>query len=214
MTYLELVNEVLTRLRESEVTTISQNRYSALIAKFVNDAKRQREDAWNWEAFDTTLPITTAAATSRYLVTGIGLRHKHAEVYDTTNQTVLNNVPLSWIERQQQISTVQNGNPVYFAWDGNNGTDSYVQLFPTPNGAFTVNFNVTVPQLPLSVDADVLTIPSEPVILGAYARALVERGEDGALNSSEAYNLFKSSMADAIALEATRSVDNDCWIAN
>ena len=44
MTYLELVNDVLTRLRETNVSTVSETNYSALIGKFVNDAKRQIVD--------------------------------------------------------------------------------------------------------------------------------------------------------------------------
>ena len=54
---------------------------------------------------------------------------------------------------------------------------------------------------------------SEPVILGAYARALVERGEDGGLNSSEAYALYKSSLADHIAMEASRFAEDEAWEA-
>ena len=56
-------------------------------------------------------------------------------------------------------------------------------------------------------------MPKEPVILGAYARALVERGEDGGLNSSEAYGLYRSSLADAIAIESSRYVEKDGWEA-
>jgi hypothetical protein len=41
----------------------------------------------------------------------------------------------------------------------------------------------------------------------------VERGEDGGLSSSEAYGLYKNILSDQIALEATRFVENDCWVA-
>ena len=46
-TYLDLVNDVLVRLREAQVTSVSQNGYSSLIGALVNDAKRETEDAWN-----------------------------------------------------------------------------------------------------------------------------------------------------------------------
>jgi hypothetical protein len=55
--------------------------------------------------------------------------------------------------------------------------------------------------------------PKEPVVLGAFARALVERGEDGGLNSSEAYGLYKASLADAIAIESSRYVEEETWEA-
>jgi hypothetical protein len=40
MTYLQLVNKVLTRLRENTVDTVGQSTYSALVGELVNDAKR------------------------------------------------------------------------------------------------------------------------------------------------------------------------------
>ena len=47
MNYLSLVNSVLRRLRETEVSSVADNAYSKLIGDFVNDAKRQVEDAYN-----------------------------------------------------------------------------------------------------------------------------------------------------------------------
>lgn len=213
MTYLSLVNDVLARLRESSVASVSTSAYSLLIGKYVNDAKVQVENAWNWDALSTTLTVTTAAGTSNYVVTGSGLRHKGLEVNDTTNHVTLRNVPIKWIQDQQQLTTVGQGVPGYYAWNGTNGTDSKVELFPTPAGVYSLKFNLYVPQLALSGDSDVLTIPSEAVIAGAYARALVERGEDGGLSSSEAYGLYRGILADQIAIESSRFCENDCWVA-
>ena len=56
-TYLTLVNDVLSRLRESEVTSVSDNTYSSLIGRFVNEAKREVEDAWNWNRLRSTITI-------------------------------------------------------------------------------------------------------------------------------------------------------------
>jgi hypothetical protein len=134
-------------------------------------------------------------------------------INDTTNQLQLHNVPAQWITNQNQLTTVQTGHPSYYAWDGFDGTDSKISLWPTPNGVFTLQVNLFVPQADLSADSDVITVPDEPVILGAYARAIVERGEDGGQSSSEAYMLFKSCLADYIAIEATRQVENDAWVA-
>lgn len=215
MTYLEIVNEVLVRLRETTVSTVSQSAYSRLIGNYVNDSKRQVEDAWNWDALYTNLPVAVVTGTTVYTVTGLGLRQKDVTINCTSvsNQISLRNVPGKWIEDQQQLSVVQTGSPVYYAWAGGNGTDSKIEVFPTPDASYTLSVNATVPQINLTDDADVLMIPAEAVVAGAYARALVERGEDGGLSSSEAYSLFKSIMADQIALEATRAVENDCWEA-
>jgi hypothetical protein len=39
MTYLELVNAVLRRLRVDQVTSVAETDYSLLIGDFINDAK-------------------------------------------------------------------------------------------------------------------------------------------------------------------------------
>ncbi len=54
MTYLNLVNNVLRRLREEEVTSVQGSTYSKMVGDFVNDAKRMVEDAWDWSALRTT----------------------------------------------------------------------------------------------------------------------------------------------------------------
>lgn len=213
MTYLQLVNAVLLRLRESSVALVSSDAYSQLIGQYVNDAKRQVEDAWNWDALYTTETVTTASGTSTYTVTGSGRRHKSATINDTTNDSQLTNVPLQWIKDQQQLTTTTNAQPCYYAWNGTDGTDSKIELFPTPDGIYSLKVNLYVPQIDLSADADELVIQSEAVIAGAVARALVERGEDGGMTSAEAYGLYKGILSDQIALEATRYCENDCWVA-
>ena len=213
-TYLSLVNDVVIRLREQSVSTVNETPYSTLIGKLVNDTKRQVENAWMWDALSTVKTVTTASGTSTYTVTGSGLYPRGADINDTTNNSKLRNVPTQWIIDRQQLSTVQNGNPIYYAWNGNDGTDSKIELYPTPNGTFSISINLTVPQAKLSGDNDVLTIPAEDaVVAGAYARALVERGEDGGLSSSEAFGLYKGILGDDIAMEANRFMENDCWSA-
>ena len=44
-TYLDLVNNVLIRLRETTVSSVGDTPYSSLIGVLVNDAKREIEDA-------------------------------------------------------------------------------------------------------------------------------------------------------------------------
>jgi len=213
-TFLECVNETLSRLRESSVASVTTSSYSTLIGRYVNDAKRQVEDAWDWTVLATTITIPTVAAQSTYTVTGSGIRQRGIAVNDATNRTRLSNVPIQWIVDQQQLSTVTTGIPCYYAWNGTDGTDSKVELYPTPTGIYSLKFNLTVPQAILAADATVITVPSEPVVAGAYARAIVERGEDGGLTSGEAYGLFKSVLSDYISLEKERFTEYDTFVAN
>jgi hypothetical protein len=212
-TLLQATNEVLRRLRESEVATVTQSSYSKMIADFVNDAKRQVEDAWNWDALQTTIPLTLTPGTTTYVLTGSGLRPKDVTINDITNRFPLANVPIQWIVDQQELSNVQSGQPTYYAWNGNNGTDSKLEVYPTPDGAYVLNVSLCIPQVRLTSDSDVITVPSEIVIAGAYARALAERGEDGGLASSEAYNLFKGILSDYIAHETGRFPEYECFEA-
>jgi hypothetical protein len=64
----------------------------------------------------------------------------------------------------------------------------------------------------LSSDATVVLVADTLVAQNAYARALVERGEDGGLSSSEAYQLYKGMLADYIALEGTRYPENQEFV--
>ena len=216
MTYLEAINEVLVRLREPTVSSISQTAYSSMVGYLVNDAKRQVEDAWDWDVQNTTLTITTAPGTSTYTIIGSGTKQKGISANITTigSQATLTPVPLKWIQNQQQLTTTTSAKPSYYAWRGNNGTDSKVELYDSPDGIYTIKFNLNVPQVALSAAADVILVPSDAVVMGAYARALAERGEDGALASSEAYGLFKGILSDRISLEQSRSEDYSTWVAN
>lgn len=214
-TYLELVNDVLVRLREPEVSTVQENTLSKLIGKLVNDAKRQVEDAYTWAALTTSKTTTTSNGVSNYTVTGTGSRFKVIDAYNTTNHFRMEGVSTFRMNQNfLMTSQVQTGTPMQYLFSGidSNG-DAKVDVYPIPASTYTIQWNVYVPQDKLTSDSTAMMVPSEPVILGAFARALVERGEDGGLNSSEAYGLYKSSLADAIALESSRYSEEDGWEA-
>lgn len=210
MTYLELVNDVLVRLREPVVTTVSETTYSALIGKFVNDAKRQIEDAFAWNVLGQTLTVTTASGTASYSLTGAGQKFQVTNVLNTTSNITMRNISTADMNRKQNFTPTVNTVPTEFAFDGVDGSyDTKVTVYPTPDGVYTLKFFMTIPQATLSSDNTVVLVPDVLIVQNAYARALVERGEDGGLSSSEAYALYRSMLSDYIALEGTRFPDND-----
>ena len=214
MTYLELVNDVLVRLREPTVTTVVLNSYSTLIGKFVNDAKRQIEDAFAWNVLGTTITVTTTASTSAYSLTGAGQKFQVMDVINTTSNVGLTNISFVDMNRKLNFTPLANQIPTEFAFDGVDGSyDTKVNLYPIPDGVYTIKFALTVPQATLASDATVVAVPDVLVVQNAYARALVERGEDGGLSSSEAYQLYKSMLSDYIALEGTRYPENQEFVA-
>lgn len=214
MTYLELVNDVLIRLREPTVATVTATPYSTLIGKFVNDAKRQIEDAFAWNVLGTTITVTTSNGTYSYALTGSGQKFQVLDVLNTTSNIQMKNLDFVTMNRFQNFSTPVNGIPAYYAFDGVNGSyDTKVTLYPRPDGVYTIPFSLTVPQATLSLDQTVVLVPDVLVVQNAYSRALVERGEDGGLTSSEAFLLYKSMLSDYIALEGTRYPENQEFVA-
>jgi hypothetical protein len=214
MTYLELVNDVLVRLREPVVTTYNETTYSTLIAKFINDAKRQVEDAFSWNALGATITVTTAASTSTYSLTGAGQKFQVMDVINTTSLLGLKNISFVDMNRKLNFAPVATETPTEYAFDGVDGSyDTQVKLYPIPNGVYTVKFMLTIPQATLASDSTVVKVPDVLVVQNAYARALVERGEDGGLSSSEAYNLYRAMLSDYIALEGTRYPENQEFVS-
>lgn len=212
-TYLQLVNDVLVRLREPEVTTVQENTLSKLVGKLVNDAKRQVEDAYSWNGLTDTLMIETVADTYGYVLTGSGTRFKVIDAQDITNKAPIEAVTTK-VMSQYLLNNMNPGAPMYYNFNGVHNTgDTKVDFYPVPVAGLTLYFNLYIPQPEFTEDTDVLFSPKEPIVLGAFARALVERGEDGGLNSSEAYGLYRSSLADAIAIESSRYVEEDAWEA-
>ena len=215
-TYLSLVNDVLVRLREPTVSTVTQTSYSSLIGKFINDTKRQVADAYDWDAFNQAVTVTTVTGqVGEYSLTNAGVRFKTMDVINTSRYYQL--TPLSHVEHDvfyYTIPTPIQNLPMYYTVQGvdTNG-DLKVKFWPVPDAVYSIRFSLIVPENDFSSDSDTTLLAKEPIILGAYARALVERGEDGGLSSSEAYALFKASMSDLIALELARSPENDSFVA-
>jgi hypothetical protein len=214
MNYIQLVNSVLRRLRETEVSSVNDNAYSKLIGDFVNDAKRNVEDAYNWNSLSDTLTAVTATGIFNYVLVGSGQRFRVIDVLNDSSDVIVRNASTRWMNQQFLLNPTQAGTPQYYNFNGTDANgDTQVDLFPIPNGVYNIRFNVILPQPIMTSDATVLKVPYEPVIFLAYAKALAERGEDGGLASNEAYGLYRTSLADAIALEAGRYFEEETWSA-
>jgi hypothetical protein len=212
MNYLDLVNDVLIRLREDEVTAVTDTSYSKLISKFVNDAKRYVEDSYQWNALSETLTVTTENGLFNFVMTGSGQRFKVIDVINSEDNFFLEYMPFSQMNNLFLNQSPQKGSPYYYNFNGvNTNGDTQVDIFPIPDGVYNVYFNIYKPQAELSADADQIKVPSEPVIKYAYAMALAERGEDAGFSSSEAFGLASQSLADYIAIENGRYSDEYVW---
>jgi hypothetical protein len=208
-TYLQLVNDVLTRLREPTVASVTENDYSSLIGKLVNDAKREVEDAWDWEALATTYTISTSNGTTSYAITGAGDASRIHRVYNTTNRIYLEERPHEYfISNIDLAAQTLYGIPAYWATDGlDSSGDLKIQIFPVPNTTYTIKVDAYTPEAELTTNSSSTKLPKIPIVALAWAKAIEERGEDGGVNVSSQYAVAKQALADRIAVEANRRPD-------
>ena len=212
MTYLQLVNAVLRRLREDEVTTVNESDYSKLIGDFVNDAKRLVEDSWDWTALRATQTITTVVGTATYSLTDFGVRGRVNSVHNETDNTIVRLESLARIREQNLGTNNASGTVVYYTVDGvdSNG-DIKLRLYQTPNAVKTLTVYGVKRPADLAEDSDELLIPSSPVIQWAYAYALRERGETGGESGSEQAIFAQNDLATAISLDSQYHPEELIW---
>ena len=214
MNYLELVNNVLIRLREDEVTAPTDTVYSKLISTFVNDAKRIVEDSFQWNVLTETLTVTTQDGLFNWILTGSGQRFRVMDVINSEGDYFLEGVTSSRMNSYLLNGESSKGSPMYYNFNGvtANG-DTQVDLFPIPDKVYNIYFNLYKPQPALTDASTTLLVPSEPVLKYAYAQAVAERGEDGGLSAQEATALADLSLADHIAMAESRQNDQYVWSA-
>ena len=212
MTYLQIINAVMRRLRETEVTDVNATDYSKLIGEYVNSVKKEVEAAWDWNALRTTLTLNTTTGIFNYTLLGSGSRFRVSDVVNDTSNYMLQQKGAQWMNQRFLTVDTQLSTPSFYSFNGvDTNLDSKVDLYPVPDGVYVLRFNVTIPQDDLAENTDTLQIPSEPIIQGALARAISERGEDGGRLSNDQYLLYRSAMADEIAIEAGRFSDETIW---
>ena len=216
MTYLELVNAVLRRLRESEVDTVqgvgNTNSYPRLIGDFINEAKSQVEATWDWTALRSTLTLTTTPNIFNYELNGAQNNAKVLDVWNDTSNIEVTYQTSRWFNQEFLMAAPQVGIPVYYNFNGiSTDRDLQVDIYPIPDAVYDLRFNFTLRNLPLEADSDTTVLPTRPIILLATAMAIEERGEDGGQQSINAYAAAQSALADEIAFDAARHPEDTIW---
>ena len=212
MTYLNLVNNVLRRLREDEVSGVQDTTYSKLVGDFVNDAKRMVEDAWDWSALRTTLTVTTSAGIFNYVLTGSQNRIKVLDVLNDSSNLFMTYQTAHWFNDAYLNQSPVSGIPEYYTYNGvDSSGDTQVDLYPKPDAAYSIRFNCILRPDDLSADADNLSIPAQPVIHLAVALLARERGETGGTSAAEYFGIADKYLSDAIALDAQKHPEEVIW---
>tara|TARA_R110000787_G_scaffold92090_3_gene193915 strand:- start:1683 stop:2327 length:645 start_codon:yes stop_codon:yes gene_type:complete len=212
MTYLQLVNSVLRRIREDEVTSVSQNSYSKLVGELVNDAKRSAEDSYDWTALRTTLTLSTVDTAFNYTLIGSQNKMKILDVINDTSNFFMQYRTSRWFDNAFLIDTPPIGTPQFYSFNGVDANgDNGVDLYPKPDGVYQVRFNVVLRTADFTLDEDKLTIPSSPVVQIATALAARERGETGGTSAAELFSIADRTLSDAIAFDAAQHPEETIW---
>jgi hypothetical protein len=210
MTYLDMINSILKRLRERTVSTANETDYSTLIGQLINDAKNEIETAWDWSALRATVTATTSSNVVSYSLTGSGQDATIESVIDDTSNTVLKYRPNVDFENWYLVApTVQTGAPLYYNINGvDANNDLIMDFFPRPDGVYNVRINLVARTPDMTLDTDFTYIPARAVEMLAYAKAVEERGEDGGAMAQNIYATANRVISDAIARDAQYTPEN------
>ena len=214
MTYLNIMNNVLRRLREEEVNSVNESTYSKMAGDFINDAKTMVEQAADWSALRTReSAFVTSVDDNLYSLVGSGDDVKVMSAYDTTSANEVEYQTKEWFNNESYVngSLVMaangglTGSPLYYTFDGVDANgDTQVRLYPMPDDAYNLRFVMVRRQADLSNGADVLLVPSKPVIHLAVALLARERGETGGTSTAEYFAIADKYLSDAIAIDAAK----------
>ena len=209
MTFRGLINEVLIRLREDTIsadwsgdindsTTVSD--YQKVIGALVNDAKRSVESYHDWLVLRETVNISTVAATKNYNLSS-GQEFKVLDVVNNSTGYQLTQVTRHYLNSIMYPND-PTGAPTYYGFNGADASNNLkVDLSPIPIAAQTLSFDIVKYQDELATASTVIKIPNKPVVLGAWAKAIAERGEDGGTQSSIAAQEATASLNQAIMVD-------------
>ena len=205
MTYLNLMNSVLRRLREEETTSVTSTTYVKMVGDFINDAKTLVGQAADWSALRETITISTTASDNTYSLTGGGDNIKVMSMLNDTENCFMEYQTKDWFNEQLYISSAAEGAPRYFTYNGlDSSGDTQILVGPTPDAVYSLRFDVIKRQADLSANTDSLLVPSQPVIHYAVALLARERGETGGTSTAEYFNIADKFLSDAIAIDAAK----------
>ena len=210
MTFREAINEVLIRLREDTISSdwsgdindsSTVSAYQKVIGALINDSKRSIESYNDWLVLRQTVDISTVASTKNYNLSS-GQDFKILDVVNNSTGTQLIQVSKAYLNNIK-YPTDPTGEPLYYGFNGADTSNNLkVDLSPIPTAAQTISFDIVKYQDVLTEADTVIKIPSKPLILGAYARAISERGEDGGTQSSLAAQEAANAISQAVMVDS------------
>lgn len=238
MTYLEMVNEVLVRMREDEITSVTDTDnepQQKLVAKFVNDARSFVSKSHTWNANRKMWVVDMVAGQPLYTLTD---STEAASIYCARwagSQTRLKEANARWLAQNKATT----GTPWYYTPGFTADNELQIRLHPIPDLGNAASGPVSEYNMGeyeeaeysgqpygdqttlvvegyrmstrLTVDEDKIELPNDPVMYYALAYSSRERGEVGGQTSGELFALAKQYLSDAIAWDVNNSPLEYLW---
>ena len=229
MTYLELINNVLVRLRETKVTsaTYESTPYYLSIGAHVNDAKDRVEDAWQWSSLRNVDSVPLAPFSGPdYFLPDSADNHYIIKGFYASDTAVSGDAyyPITHITKESMIARYAGGydnapinGPAEVAVMRKDPDTGLIVVSVWPKQDVATDAVLLVDRVrhqpTLEVQDTRLFVPSLPVYTLATALASRERGEVGGAPTSELFAIADRHLSDAVAQDTADFVEEMDWFA-
>lgn len=212
ITYLDLTNAVLRRMREDEVTSMTETAYSTLVRDFVKEAVQEVEGKRNWNALRQSVLVPTVAGTYQYSVTGTGEGFAIAYVHEDTTDTDLIKAPSGQWMTHKLLSDTTQAQPQYYDVNGvDTSGDPLIDLYPIPDGVYNIYFTMKVKTTESPSDTTKVYLPERPIVLRAYQFALEERGDSQGDTLQLLEARYKDALNEAMQYDILLNEEETTW---
>jgi len=212
--YLDIVNDVLIRLREPTTNTVrtTKNVVENMVEALVNDAYKYVWAAHNWTATQREWQIITEPNRDSYALDGTEHGARITGVMNS-NGRWLDQVSHEVASRFSVMSD-KVGDAQGFALVATPLSPAVsVRLMPCNEESTIYTAIGHAGVTPLSRDDDPVLLPYNAVMYYAYALAARERGEVGGQSVQEIFTMANQYISDAIALDANYASFEQVWEA-
>lgn len=213
ITYLDLVNAVLRRLREDEVASIEATSYSKLIRDFVKEAVQEVEGTRNWNALRQTLTVQTVAGTYNYALEDVPPEYTIMYVHmEGDDYDLIKAYSSNWMTHQYLTDETQ-ASPRYYDINGVSANgEPLFNVYPIPDAAYSIYVNLKMRTTDSPSDTTVIYLPERPVILRAFQFALEERGDSGSDSLVLIEERYRSALSTAAEHDMLLNEDETTWV--
>lgn len=213
-TFVTIVNRVLRRLREDTVANYDDTAYSTLVGDFVNETINEMQGRADWVALIDRFTIATDGTSLVYALTSaesensrdstdeIGIRR----IYNDSDDYDIVKIPYGRITANKLYTTNPDNLWGYREVGLDTSDRRKIELYPDV-ASKSIVVEAYNPHGEITVGTTQVLLPARVVWLGAYARAVDERGEDAGTAASSAWGLYTTALSDAIVAEIGRNPD-------